>query len=161
MTNEKHFPKTASQWEFDYGLLTNYAKKISWVSCPVWFCLITRHWFINIVHDCLSKQKFFLTHPSPLQTSLFCSVWSLSRSFNAKIMWVQCVKVLNWTLFGRKTILLVWFRSKNLFRKLSMLVGGDVLTKLSFWGKIIDFYRNWIITKHVKRKRKSFRESRT
>ena len=23
MTNEKHFPKSISQWEFDYGLFTN------------------------------------------------------------------------------------------------------------------------------------------
>ena len=26
MTNEKHFPKTISQWEFDYGLFTNIPK---------------------------------------------------------------------------------------------------------------------------------------
>ena len=28
MTNEKHFPKTISQWEFDYGLFTNLPRII-------------------------------------------------------------------------------------------------------------------------------------
>ena len=39
MTNEKHFPKTTSQWEFDYGLLTNLPRIIAACFLPSSFRL--------------------------------------------------------------------------------------------------------------------------
>ena len=33
--NEKHFPKTISQWEFDYGLFTNLPRIVKFIDfCP-------------------------------------------------------------------------------------------------------------------------------
>ena len=52
MTNEKHFPKTISQWEFDYGLFTNLPRII--VTCDF------SPRYPNLKTTCHIKLKFFL-----------------------------------------------------------------------------------------------------
>ena len=52
MTNENHFPKTISQWEFDYGLFTNLPRII--VTCDF------SPRYPNLKTTCHIKLKFFL-----------------------------------------------------------------------------------------------------
>ena len=60
MTNEKHFPKTISQWEFDYGLFTNLPRII------VAFIQTQRRYptsldtYPNLKTTCHIQLKFFL-----------------------------------------------------------------------------------------------------
>ena len=64
MTNEKHFLKTISQWEFDYGLFTNLLRII--VVCdfsPSSFKLTYLSWqnrYLTLKTTCKIKLKFFL-----------------------------------------------------------------------------------------------------
>ena len=95
-------------------------KQIPKFLCPAQFCLIAWDCFINFACHCPSKKIIFVTCPTLLQTSI---VWCLlnleclSLSPNVNIMWVHCVKVLQWTVFVN-SILPVWFRSKSIIKKL-------------------------------------------
>ena len=67
MTNEKHFPKTISQWEFDYGLFTNLPRIIfACNSSPSSFklrrgiLLSRQNTYPNLRTTCHTKLKFFL-----------------------------------------------------------------------------------------------------
>ena len=64
MTNEKHFPKTISQWEFDFGLFTNLpriivARDFSPNSKEVSY-LPWQNTYPNLKTSCHIKLKFFL-----------------------------------------------------------------------------------------------------
>ena len=67
MTNEKHFPKIISQWEFDYGLFTKFIENY----CCSWlFSEFTQtqksyptswqNMYPNLKTTCHIKLKFFL-----------------------------------------------------------------------------------------------------
>ena len=59
MTNEKHFPKTLSQWEFDYGLFTNLPKIIDSNSEEISY-LSWQNKYPNFKTTCHIKLKFIL-----------------------------------------------------------------------------------------------------
>ena len=78
MTNEKHFPKTIGQWEFDYGLFTNlpriilacdfYPSSIFWY-IPGSFVAIAADtnstdtvWFIQIVESSCAGHRVLCDH---------------------------------------------------------------------------------------------------
>ena len=79
MTNEKHFPKTISQWEFDYGLFTNLPRII--VTCDF------SPRYPNLKTTCHIKLKFFLWTKlleNLLQAKHFISV---AAPLNNQITW--------------------------------------------------------------------------
>ena len=128
---------------------------------PVQFYLIFLLFFINFVHKCLVNDVLRVICPSPLQTSIFWPLLylqSFSQTFNLNIKLAHCRKVLNWTVFCN-TIVRVWFRSKSVIRKLSILVGGVFPVEPSFPSKILIFLETWIIIEEVESKRKVFRQS--
>ena len=59
LTNEKHFPKILSQWEFDYGLFTNLPKIIDSNSEEISY-LSWQNKYPNFKTTCHIKLKFFL-----------------------------------------------------------------------------------------------------
>ena len=67
LTNEKHFPKTKSKWEFCYGLFTNLPRIRVTCDCPPssfklkrgMLPLLTKM-YINLKTTCHIKLKFFL-----------------------------------------------------------------------------------------------------
>ena len=67
MTNEKHFPKTMSQWEFDYGLFTNLPKIVKFTDfSPSSLKLkrgiipLLKNMYCNSETTCHIKLKLFL-----------------------------------------------------------------------------------------------------
>ena len=84
MTNEKHFPKTISQWEFDYGLFTNLPRIIvardfspsSFKRYPT--SLDKTRTYPDLKTTCHIKLKFFLW-TKLLENLTSCKVFLICR----------------------------------------------------------------------------------
>ena len=66
LTNEKHFPKTISQWEFDYGLFTNSRRII--IACNFSSSSFKVKWGIL---PFLTKYESLLENYLPYQAKFF------------------------------------------------------------------------------------------
>ena len=58
MTNEKKFPKTINQWEFDYGFFTDFPRII--VTCEFSHSSFKRRRYPNLKITCHNRLNFYL-----------------------------------------------------------------------------------------------------
>ena len=103
-TNEKHFPKTISQWECDYGLFTNLPRIIvpcdfsEFIQTQKRYPITWQNMYPNLKTTSHIKLKFFLwtklfeNFENLIALQVWCQVWCLV--FTKNVEWLANETVL-------------------------------------------------------------------
>ena len=135
MTNEKHFLKTISKWEFDYGLFTNLPRIVNCLFSD--FIQTQKRYpiFLDKIHSLTWKlfyqAKIFLVNLTPKELTPYkisqicqCTFKDTRRQTDVKF----------WPLLSiRKFLVLTWIGPWVEFRNPTLLQGSKVRVKISKW----------------------------